>query len=67
MIQSGHWDKNGKLDIKILKNLMEEKFRIIDYKIAKEDVFPFIKDPEKTELWSSDFFISITEDRLKTD
>lgn len=43
--------------IEILKN----RFDSIDYEIAKADVKPFIKDQSSLDLWSSDFFKSITE------
>jgi predicted nucleotidyltransferase component of viral defense system len=43
--------------IKILKN----RFDTIDYDKAKLDVKPFITNPNSLDLWSKDFFISITE------
>lgn len=46
--------------IKILNNRFDE----IDYRIAKEDVFSFIKDTNSLDLWSSNFLKSIT-DKLK--
>lgn len=33
----------------------------IDYKDAKEDVIPFIKHVDSLDIWSKDFFVSITE------
>lgn len=53
-----------KFDVEVLKECLIKKFKEINYKDAKEDVMPFIKDIESLELWSSDFFISIT-DKLK--
>ena len=35
-------------------------FNEIDYNVAKEDVIPFIKDTSVLNLWSKEFFISIT-------
>lgn len=43
--------------IKILK----DRFDTIDYDRAKLDVKPFITNPNSLDLWSKDFFISITE------
>ena len=45
-----------------LKNLLINKFKEIDYIEAKEDVIPFIKNTESLNIWSSEFFISITKE-----
>ena len=37
-----------------------KKFSEIDYSDAKEAVLPFIKAPTSLNIWSKDFFISIT-------
>lgn len=47
--------------IDTLKTMLTERFDTIDYKQAKQDVLPFIKDAGKLDLWSKDFFMSITE------
>lgn len=41
--------------------MLKNKFDTIDYDQAREDVIPFIKDPSKMDLWSSDFFKQITD------
>jgi predicted nucleotidyltransferase component of viral defense system len=61
LIDSGYIDPNNKFDINVLKNLLIEKFNEIDYNEAKEDVLPFIKNVDSLNIWSSEFFISITE------
>ena len=61
LIESNYINKNDEFNINILKNLLINKFKEINYKEAIEDVIPFIKDTKKLELWSSDFFIKITE------
>ncbi|MGM9569168.1 MAG: nucleotidyl transferase AbiEii/AbiGii toxin family protein [Phascolarctobacterium sp.] len=43
---------------KILE-LLNDRFAMIDYQQAKEDVLPFIKDTSQLELWSADFFQQI--------
>lgn len=48
--------------IKILYN----RFDQIDFEKAKSDIKPFIKDQSNLELWSNDFFKSIT-DSIKVD
>ena len=52
-------------DINKLKELLINKFKIIDYNEAKEDISPFIKNINDLNLWSSELFISVT-DKLMT-
>lgn len=47
--------------IDTLKTMLTERFDTIDYEQAKQDVLPFIQNPDKLNLWSKDFFMSITE------
>ena len=42
--------------------MLIERFATIDYEKAKKDVLPFVKDANKLDLWSKDFFTSITND-----
>lgn len=55
-------DKDIKLTRDLLIELLEKRFDYIDYDIAKSDVRPFIKDQSTLELWSRDFFRSVTND-----
>lgn len=48
------------LDIDKLKNILNSKFKDIDYKEAINDIKPFIKNIEELNIWNSDFFINIT-------
>ena len=64
--QTGHLETSDPLDINQLKELLYARFKTIDYDQAKQDVLPFIKDPGKLSVWSSDFFEQIT-DNLKAD
>lgn len=61
LIASNYIDPNSSFDILVLKKLLIAKFSMIDYKEAKEDVLPFIKDFQSLNLWSQDFFCEITE------
>lgn len=63
MEQSGHWD-GAELDLPVLKARLQERFEEIDFEQAKEDVRPFIRDPDALALWSSEFFVSLL-DRLE--
>ena len=51
-------DTNFNIDT--LKELLIKKFSKIGYSDAKEDVLPFIKNTTSLNIWSKDFFISIT-------
>ena len=62
LIESNYINANDKFSIDDLKNLLINKFKEIDYMEAKEDVIPFIKNTESLNIWSSEFFISITEE-----
>lgn len=48
-------------NLEVLKTLLKNKFKEINYMEAKEDVIPFIKDLQSLDLWNSDFFIKITD------
>lgn len=62
LIESNYINSNDKFSIDDLKNLLINKFKEIDYIEAKEDVIPFIKNTESLNIWSSEFFISITKE-----
>ena len=49
-------------DINTIRELLNEKFKEIDYKIAKEDVMPFIEDKKSIDIWNEEFFIEITKE-----
>lgn len=60
LVKSGLIDNVDKLDDFKLKELLIKKFNSIDYDSCKKDVIPFISDDREVELWSKEFFISIT-------
>ncbi len=45
--------------------MLNERFEATDFSRAKRDILPFIKDHRAVELWSEDFFASVTKDKLK--
>ena len=61
LIKSKLIDSKTKLDNIKLKDLLIRKFNSVDYDSCKRDVMPFIYDNRKIELWSKEFFISITD------
>jgi hypothetical protein len=64
MIQTGHLDSNQIKTKEKLKYLLTEKFVKMDFKNLKKDVEPFIKDRRTLDLWSEEFFTSVTNDML---
>ena len=61
LIASNYIDIDSKFDIDVLKELLIKKFKEIDYKEAKEDIMPFVKNVDSLDVWNKDFFISITK------
>ena len=62
--QSGFSETEEPLDTGRLKDLLRARFATIEYEQAKQDVLPFIKDPNKLAVWSRDFFDQITENLI---
>lgn len=60
LIESNYINSNDDFNIEVLKALLIKKFKEIDYEEAKQDVLPFIKDTQNLNIWSKEFFISIT-------
>ena len=61
LIESGAIGENEVCEINDIKKMLNDRFETIDYKQAKEDVIPFIKEPSKMDMWSTEFFKQITE------
>lgn len=61
LIQSGHLEAEKPLNPEIFRKLYKERLEQVDFKQAKKDVFPFIKEQVLLELWSASFFEKIGE------
>lgn len=61
LIESKYIKESDFFNIDILRELLKEKFKEINYDNAREDVKPFIKNISSLDLWNSDFFIEITD------
>lgn len=61
MRQSGNLGPDNSLDRKQLIEMLCEKIRSIDWESAKADVRSFISDPQRLEIWSSQFFSDLIE------
>ncbi len=62
LLQTGHITKKDACSLEDIKLMLQNRFDAINYKQAKEDVEPFIKDSSHLDIWSADFFKQITED-----
>lgn len=58
---SGVLKERDEFTLETLKAMLTERFATIDYKKAKKDVLPFVKDASKLDLWNKDFFTEITQ------
>lgn len=63
--QTGHLENHQTLSVETLLDMLKEKFNSMDFKQAKADVIPFIKDPAAVSPWSTDFFNSISERKMR--
>ncbi len=62
LIDSNFISKDEKFNLDVLKEILINKFKEIDYNNAKEDVKSFIEDVSSLDLWNEKFFIEITKD-----
>ncbi len=61
LVESNFINENYDLTIENLKTFLNKRFENINFKQAKEDVLPFVKDKSKLDLWNEDFFKEITK------
>lgn len=67
MRQSEHWKAPESLNSLRLLEQLEQRFGQVDFAQAAEDVRPFIRDHRSLDLWSREFFSSVTKDWLRAD
>jgi predicted nucleotidyltransferase component of viral defense system len=60
MRQSGDWDQAAPLDLEALRPLLIEAIERLDVNQAKTEVAPFVPDHRALEVWSREFFTSVT-------
>ena len=66
MKQSGHLKIDDMLTDAILLERMIERFDKVDFEQARRDVRPFIRKPESIDIWSKEFFVAVTKDKLRS-
>ena len=62
--QSGHWQVAKPLDADSFSNLIAERISSLDVDQARQEVLPFVRQPEALEVWSREFFTEIVK-RIK--
>ena len=64
LIQTEHLSDAGSLSLSEVKELLYQRFEQVNFEQAKEDIIPFISNPDKLEIWSKDFFTAVTQEKL---
>ncbi|PNU21066.1 hypothetical protein C2E25_04505 [Geothermobacter hydrogeniphilus] len=59
MRQSGHWTAQESLSEKAFRDILAETIDKVDIQQAKQEVLPFVRQPEALEVWSTEFFQEI--------
>lgn len=62
LVDSKYIDQDKNLTVDDVKEMLVQRFNEIDFNAAKEDVIPFLKDISILDLWSKEFFVSITSE-----
>jgi hypothetical protein len=57
--QTGHCGPHEPLNQSDILQLLNKKFNSINYAQARQDIIPFIKNPDEVKIWSAEFFSSI--------
>ncbi|MBW2689597.1 MAG: nucleotidyl transferase AbiEii/AbiGii toxin family protein, partial [Deltaproteobacteria bacterium] len=65
MRQSGHWEDGDPLAVSSFERLVAESIGSLDVDQARQEVLPFVRQPEALEVWSREFFTEIVK-RIKT-
>ena len=65
LVNSGVIKAEDAFTLEQLKSMLYEKFKQVDFQLAKDDVIEFINDKRKIEIWSSEFSCNISEQYLK--
>lgn len=62
LVQTGHWKNNEPFGRNNLLQMLKERIDQVDFESAKNDVLPFIKDPDSVNVWSKEFHGSGIDD-----
>lgn len=64
LVDSGFKGARDNLPLDEMKEILHRRFETINYAQAKSDVLPFIRNPASLDMWSKDFFHSITDNLI---
>ncbi len=64
MVQTGDWEEGKKLTEFFFKELLIDRIDSLKIDSVKKEVEPFVRQPDKLNAWSKDFFVSLVE-RIK--
>jgi predicted nucleotidyltransferase component of viral defense system len=56
MVESGDFQKEDTLTLEVLKEMLHKKIDTLDMQRAKDDIKVFIKDSDRLEFWSKEYF-----------
>jgi len=56
MRQSGHWSAKRPIELGDVQGYLTERIAAINWKQAKEDALPFVRDARALELWGPELF-----------
>lgn len=62
LLQTGHVAEGEDASLDEIKQMLYKRFDVIDYKLAKRDIEPFIKNTSVLDIWGPEFFKQITGD-----
>lgn len=65
MRQSGHYSEQKRLTQNDIHALIEQRVATVDFEQAKRDIVPYVKDTRSIDVWSAEFFTSVTKERLR--
>lgn len=61
LAQSDFIEADRTISLADVKDMLYTRFEQIDYEQARQDILPFIRNPDALALWNADFFKGITE------
>ena len=64
MRQTGDWKEDAPLTSESFKDLLTKGINNLDVDQARNEVEPFVKNPENLSIWSREFFLDVAS-RIK--
>ena len=64
MREGNNWKENRKLNHDDLLSILESRIKEIDFKMAAQDIAPFIKDPNELSSWNQELFLAAVKNLI---